>query len=219
MLHKVDSMNIIKNCNYEGIISSYGANNKPNATPIGFVFQDSKELHLFLYKGTGTLDNLICTKCGVVNITHDAELFYKTAFKESNPFGKLPLELFQRAEKVNAPLIPSARINIEFIVDSITELNDKTVLICKIVNIKKNFKEIEPYSRSLFATIESIIHATRIKAFFTEGKNKEAEELIKLVEHYRKLVRRVSPDSKYLKTVEDLIVKFDLWRRNSAAND
>ncbi len=71
----------------------------------------------------------------------------------------------------------------------------------------------------MFATIESIIHTTRIKAFFTEGKNKEAEELIKLVEYYKKLVKRVSPDSKYLKIVEDLIDKFDLWRRNSAAND
>lgn len=218
MVHKVDSMNIIRNCIYEGIITSYGTHNEPNAAPIGFVFKEPRKIHLHLYKKTRTLDNLINSKCGVVNITHNAELFYKTTFKEANPKGELSRKLFQQAKKINAPLITPANFNLEFVVERITEHNDRTLLVCRIVNIKKNSEEIQPYSRSLFATIESIIHATRIKAFFANGKNKDAEELIKLVKHYRKLVRRVSPDSNYLEIIDELIKKFSLWRRNSAGN-
>ena len=211
-------MNVIKNCIYEGIISSYGAHKEPNVAPVGFVFKKPRKIQLFLYKGTRTLDNLINSKCGTVNITHDAELFYKTAFKEVNPNGKLPRKLFQQAKKINAPLITQADFNLEFVVERITEHNDRTLLLCRIVNIKKNLKEMQPYSRGLFATIESIIHATRIKAFFVEGRNKDAEELIKLVKHYRELVKRVSPDSTYSEIVDELIKKSGLWRRNSAGN-
>ncbi len=219
MLYNVDSMNIIRNYIYEGIISSYGAHNEPNATPIGFIFKEPEKIQLLLYKGTRILDGVINSKCGVVNITHDTELFYKTAFKEANPNGKLPRGLFQQAKKINAPFITSADINLEFVVESKTEHNDKTLLVCRIVNVKKKrAHEIQPYSRGLFATMESIIHATRIKAFFAEGKNEKAEELIKLVKHYRELVRRVSPDSTYFKIVEELMNKFELWRRNSAGN-
>ncbi len=215
---KSDNMRLIKNCIYEAIISSYGKNNETNATPIGIVFKSPKIFHIQLYKGSKTLNNLIISKCGVVNITHDIELFYNTAFKDEIDNCILKKTLFKKAESVNAPLIASADLNIEFVVEGIKEDNLKTVMICRVVKIKENAKTIWPYTRCFFAALESIIHATRIKTFFKEGNRKRAEELTKFVHYYRELIERIFPGSIYLKIVEELIDKIDSWRKNCASN-
>jgi hypothetical protein len=216
---KLRRMKIINNCIYETIISSYGPDKKPNAAPFGVIFKNSKIFHIFLYKGSITLSNLVFSKCGVLNITHDIELFYRTAFEDYNDF-TVKKPLFQKAEYINAPLIASADFNLEFIVDEIKEENFKTLMVCRIVKIKKNTNAtVQPYTRGFFAALESIIHSTRIKYFFKEGNNAEAEKLIRLIDHYREVARRVSPDSIYVKIIEKLMKRFNTWRRASASNN
>lgn len=215
---KPNDLEIIEDCIFEVIVSSYGLDNKPNAAPAGIIYKGSDKFHLFSYKGSRTLNNLTNLKCGVVNITFDARLFYRTAFKEANPNGKLPTSLFEKSKKINAPIIASTNFNLEFLVERIEEGDDKTLFNCRIISFKKNVSKTVPYTRGLFATIESIIHATRIRVFLIEGKNKEAGELIELVRYYRELIKRVSPNSDYLEIVEELLNKFDLWRKNSASN-
>jgi hypothetical protein len=217
---KLRRMKIINNCVYETIISSYGPDKKPNAAPFGVIFKNSKVFHISLYKGSTTLNNLVFSKCGVVNITHDIELFYRTSFKEDYEDITVKESLFQKAESVNAPLIASADFNLEFTIDEVKEESFKTFMVCRIVKIKENTNAIvQPCTRGFFATLESIIHSTRIKYFFKEGKNAEAEKLIKLIGHYREVAKRVSPNSIYVKIIEKLMRRFDTWRRTSASNN
>ena len=215
---KLERMKIINNCIYETIISSYGHDKKPNAAPFGVVFKNSKIFHVFLYEGGKTLSNLIFSKCGVVNITQNIELFYRTAFEDCDDSAKKIL--FQKAECINAPLISTADFNLEFIVDEIKKDKFKTLMVCKIVKIRENTNVIiQPITRGFFAALESIIHSTRIKHFFKEGKNAEAEKLIGLIGHYREVARRVSPDSVYVEIIEKLMKSFDIWRKASASDN
>jgi len=212
----ISGLNVINRCIYEVIISTYGLNKRPNAAPSGLKFSDPDKFQLEIYKGSKTLQNLIEQKCGVANITYDAEVFYYTALKEENPERVLSKITFQKSHKVQAPLIKEANFNLEFLVEVIEEIKTKTIFKCRIIHIKKNDVKQIPYTRALFATLESIIHATRIKVFVAEGKYEKADELLELINHYKKLIKRVSPNSIYSKIMQDLINQCEKWRKNSA---
>ena len=217
------NLGIIKinnNCIFETIISTYGPTKDPSAAPIGVIFKSAEIFHILMYKGSTTLRNLIFSKCGVVNITFDIELFYKATFKEDIDNLKFKKPLFQRAECVDAPVITSAAVNLEFVVEKIKKKSLKTFMVCRIVKIKENSSAlILPYTRGFFAALESIIHSTRIKYLLKEGKNAEADRLIRLIEYYKEVAIRVSPDSIYIKIIENLIKKIGAWRRVSASNN
>jgi len=214
---QINDLSIIKRCIYEVIISTYGLNKKPNAAPTGLKFIDSDKFQLEMYKGSKTLQNLTEHKCGVANVTYDAEVFYYTALKEENP-ERMPSKItFQKSHKVQAPLIKEANFNLEFLVEAIEETKTKTIFKCRIIHVEKNDVELTPYTRALFATIESIIHATRIKVFIAEREYEKADELLALVKHYKNLIKRVSSNSIYSKIMQDLINQCEKWRINSAS--
>ena len=68
------------------------------------------------------------------------------------------------------------------------------------------------YSRGAHAVIEAIIHSTRIKEFLAKGKTKKTSKLIQLVNHYKELIQRVSPDSDYEKIINELQNKINKWK-------
>jgi len=106
---------------------------------------------------------------------------------------------------------------LEFLVETIEEIKTKTIFKCRIIHIEKNDVKSIPYTRALFATIESIIHATRIKVFVAEGEYEKADELLELVNHYKNLIKRLSPDSIYSKIMQNLINQCEKWRKDSAS--
>lgn len=214
---QISELNLINGCIYEVIISTYGLREKPNAAPMGLKFLDPDKFQLKMYKGSKTLQNLRENKCGVVNITYDPEIFYYTALKEEEPEKVLSKITFQKSHKVKAPLIKEANFNLEFLVEAINETKTETIFECIIIHIEKNNVKTIPYTRSLFATIESIIHATRIKAFVSEGEYEKADELLDLVNHYKNLIKRVSPNSIYSKIMQDLTNQCKKWRKDSAS--
>ncbi len=214
---QISELNLINGCIYEVIISTYGLREKPNAAPMGLKFSDPDKFQLKMYKGSKTLQNLRENKCGVVNITYDPEVFYYTALKEEEPEKVLSKITFQKSHKVKAPLIKEANFNLEFLVEAINETKTETIFECIIIHIEKNNVKTIPYTRSLFATIESIIHATRIKAFVSEGEYEKADELLDLVNHYKNLIKRVSPNSIYSKIMQDLTNQCKKWRKDSAS--
>jgi hypothetical protein len=69
------------------------------------------------------------------------------------------------------------------------------------------------YCRALPLTLEAIIHATRIKAFFsTPEKQKEAADLLELIKNDARVVGRVAPDSEYTAVMANLLGRIDSWR-------
>jgi hypothetical protein len=68
------------------------------------------------------------------------------------------------------------------------------------------------YSRAAFALIESVIHATRVKEYLASGRVGDAEQLLSLIDHYRTLVERVAPGSRYALVMADLLKRVESWR-------
>lgn len=200
----------------ETIVSTFDVNGQPNAAPMGVVAANTGRLQIRPFLSSLTYKNLQTTKCAVVNVTADPELFYLTAFKEANPNGNLPDELFERAEAVDAPRLLAADACIEVAVIKADSFGvDRADFLCKVKRVAalKTFPRV--YCRAQYATIEAIIHATRIKPFISGNadEKKQANKLIELVEVYHDVVQRTAANSRYSGIMDDLLKKIDLWRK------
>jgi hypothetical protein len=171
---------------------------------------------LKIYTSSLTYKNLCSKKCGVVNVTNDAELFYRTTFKEVNPNGKLPQDLFEKAEIIDAPRLCAADAHIEVVVSEIKQLDyERANVVCDVRHVQASSIFPKAYCRALFATVEAIVHATRVKVFITHGDKQKREQALKLLETIKgcnDIVNRVAPNSHYSEIMTDLNQKINSWR-------
>jgi hypothetical protein len=155
----------------------------------------------------------------VVNVTSDPEIFYRTAFKEANPKGKMPKEWFEKAETVDAPRLRTADAHIEVAVVDVTPLDaEKTEVTCEVKLLRASNVLPQAYCRASSATIEAIIHATRVELFLKHGDRQKQEQALKLLEKIgacQNVVNRVAPRSRYSEIMDDLNQRVDSWRRKS----
>lgn len=201
----------------ETIVSTYDSNGQPNAAPMGVMAKDERSLVIRPYVTSLTYMNLKLRRFAVINVTFDPELYYFTAFKEANPNGRVPLEWFEEAEVVNAPRLKMAHAFIEVSVTEIKPLEVyKAEALCEAKLIKTSRVLPKAYCRALFATIESIIHATRIKALLTSSERDRAQiqRLMSLIEHYNALVKRIAPNSRHSEIMTNLIRMINSWGIN-----
>lgn len=189
----------------EAIISTYMPDGSPNAAPMGVIQKDRESVLIKPYVETQTYRNLCSRRCAVVNITDDVELFYRTAFKEVNPGGSLPLKWFERAKLVDAPRLKMADAFVEVGVEQVKVSGPRAEVTCRVELIDVSNLAIKPYCRARFAAIESIVHATRVKELLRRGESSEADVLLKLIEHYSSLINRVHPRSSYAEVVSSLL--------------
>jgi len=202
----------------ETIVSTYNVDGQPNAAPMGVVMKSSEQLVIRPYISSLTYKNLQTKKCAVVNLTSNPELFYLTAFKEANPDGKLSPELFEKAETVDAPRLRAAEAIVEVLVVKTGSFGtERAEFLCNAQLVKASKTLPKVYCRALFATIEAIIHATRIKPFLRSNKQEQerAFRLLKLVEICQDIVNRTAPDSRYSEIMTDLTRRINLWRNES----
>ena len=197
----------------ETIVSTYGADEKENAAPMGAVMEDEKHLTIKLFNSSLTYKNIKANKCAVVNLTSNIEVFYKTAFKKANPDGKLPLEWFEKAKVVNAPKLSFAEASIEVSLDKLISIGtEKTQALFKIELVNAKQKYPQAYCRAMSQTIEAIIYATRVKVFINAEKpQKQISELLKAIDDCYETVNRVAPDSSYSAVMADLMKRIDSW--------
>ncbi len=184
---------------------------------MGVILENEQDLVIRLYNTSLTCMNLQSKKCAVINLTLNPEMFYKTAFKEANPGSKIPEEWFEKAETVDAPKLRTTDATIEVIVDNMKLVDsEKTEAVCRAKRVEA--KEVLPkaYCRALFATIEAIIHATRIKVFLhgNEKQRKQASDLMETVEIHHEVVRHAAPNSRYSQIMEDLAEMITSWRES-----
>jgi hypothetical protein len=212
------NLGLLKNAIVETIVSTYNVNGEPNAAPMGVKTEDMKHIVIRPYTSSLTYTNLQAKRCAVINITSNPELYYRTAFKEANPEGRMPTEWFEKAEKVNAPRLRVASAFMEVsVIDIKSADSERAEVICEVQLIKAPSLVPKAYCRATFATIEAIIHATRVKAFLAgdEEKRREARRLMGLIKHYKALVNRVAPNSKYSAIMADLTERISSWRAKS----
>lgn len=203
-----------KNCIAETIISTYTDDREPTAAPMGVITEDLRTIILKIYRKSQTYKNLIFYKCGVINITQDPELFYRTLFKETNPNGIIPRNWFIHAENVDSPRLRNIDVCLEFRITNVEELEDKALFTCRIekINLVK-VPFIRVYSRVYPAVIESLIHTSKLEYYLSKDF-KKAEELIRLIKHYSELVNRIAPNSSYSEIMKYVHTKIDKMRRS-----
>jgi hypothetical protein len=202
----------------ETIVSTYSADGKPTAAPMGIIMKSNEQVIIRPFISSLTYKNIQTKKCAVANVTSNPELFYLTAFKEANPDGKLSPELFQKAETVDAPRLGAADATIEVSVAETRSFDaERAEFLCNVQLVKASKKLPKVYCRAQFATIEAIIHATRIKVFVRGDKQeqKQAIELLERVNVCEQVVERTAPNSRYSEIMADLTGSISLWRKES----
>jgi hypothetical protein len=183
---------------------------------MGAKMTNPQRIALRIYTSSLTYKNLQSKKCAVVNLTSDPEVFYRTAFKEANQNGRVPQEWFERAETVDAPRLRNADAFIEVAVADITPVDaERAEVSCEVKLVQAASVLPKAYCRALSATIEAIIHATRVKAFIKHADKQKREQDLKLMETIREchdVVNRVAPNSRYSEIMADLNPRIDSWR-------
>lgn len=214
---KIAELGFLKGGIVETIISTYNLDGQPNAAPMGAIMDSPQRIVFKIYTSSLTYQNLQLKRCAVANVTSDPELFYRTAFKETNPDCRLPHRWFEKAETVNAPKLRQANAHIEVSVADITPFNtERAEVLCDVKLVQAPNVLPKVYCRASFATVEAIIHATRVKTFLMHGDRKKQEQALKLLEKIRdchSLVSRVAPRSQYSEIMADLTQRVDSWRR------
>jgi len=212
----LSQLGLAKDQVYEMILSTYSADGKSTAAPMGIIPKSSRRFIIRIFKRTQTFKNLQRLRCGVVNLTSDPEVFYKTAFKQTSGLRSLRVEWFEKARTVKAPRLRYADANIEFKVKKIEGFDElRSRVTCETGRI--DFRRTLPagYCRGAFAAIECIIHATRVQQYLSEGRLRHAKKLIALVNYYKDLAERVSPSSKYVSIIRQICNQIDRWRRTN----
>ena len=207
-------LGFMKGVIFETIVSTSNPNGTPNAAPMGATMQDPQTISLNIFNSSQTSRNLKANRCAIINLTNDIEVYYKTAFKEANPNGKLPQEWFEKAEAINAPKLQLAVATIDVTVVSMEPIGaEKTKFSCNIeqVNAAKVCPQV--YCRAMSLTLEAIIHATRVKAFVNDEKQqKNVSKLLETIDNCNDVVNRTAPNSAYSAVMADLMKRIDSWR-------
>ena len=203
----------------ETVVSTYSADGQPNAAPMGVTMENSQRMAFRIYTSALTYRNLQAKRCAVVNVTSNPEVFYRTAFKEANPNGKLPLDWFGKAETVDAPSLRGAEAHIEVAVTDMAPFDsERAEVSCDVKHIQASPAFPKVYCRAVFATIEAVVHATRVKVFLThpdEQKREQALKLLETIKGYHELVNRVAPNSRSAGIMADLTQRAEQWRVHS----
>ncbi len=211
---KLEDLGFSRGCIVETIASTYGSNQTPNAAPMGATMQDEATITLKLFNSSLTLQNLQLKRAVVLNITNDISLFYKTTFKEVNPSGKLSLDIFEESKFVEAPKLKAAEGAIELTVKDLSAIDhQRTLATCEVRSIKALQKPTKAYSRAHSATIEALIHSTRIKLYIRDEKRRElAKNLIAEFGECREIVNKTAPVSIYTEIISDLEKRIETCR-------
>jgi hypothetical protein len=200
----------------ETVVSTYGRDGQPNAAPMGATMEQAQRVVFKIYKSSSTYNNLQAKRCAVMNVTSNAEVFYRTAFKEANPEGKIPTRWFEKAITVVAPRLRAANAHVEVTVLDVSHLDEeKAGVTCEAKLVHAVTVLPQAYCRASFAAIEAIIHATRVNHFLMHGdraKQEQAVDLMEKIKDCQDVVNRVAPNSRYSEIMKDLTRRIDSWR-------
>lgn len=203
-----------RNAIAEVIVSTYSRGGKPNAAPMGAIMESEEQLTIRIFNTSSTYKNLKANGFAVLNLTSDINVFYRTALKEANQDGTLPQEWFKKAATVNAPKLSKAEATVEVKIKDIILIDDqksKATCVVQFVTAEPIFPKV--YCRAFSATLEAIIHSTRVKALVSNpAKRKQIKALDKLIEHCGAVVEKSAPTSRYSEIMLDLVQRKAEWR-------
>jgi hypothetical protein len=213
-LSELLELGFVKDGICESIVSTYNPERKPHASPIGISTNDMHLLILRIYQNSQTYKNLIKWKSGVANITSDPTLFHITTFKDSFSNSQIPEEMFEHEDAVDAPRLRNVDGCIALkLIKKEDNVNPATI-VCRVEKILiKGNPRLKVYNRGSHAVIESLIHATRIKLYLQNGDKEKVKELIRLVDNYHRIVKKVAPNSELMEIMDDITCRINGWKK------
>lgn len=127
----------------------------------------------------------------------------------------MPQDWFEKESIVNAPKLRSAEATVDISIYQLETLTaEKARAFFKVRSMQTKEKYPKVYCRAFSATLEAIIHATRIKALVNEEKEKKSVgELLEKIEYCKNVVDRVAPNSSYSLVMADLIKRIGQWEQ------
>jgi hypothetical protein len=210
---KLSDLGFSKGIIVETIVTTYNDDEGSNAAPMGTTMLNEQQLAIDFFNSSSTFRNVKARKCAVVNLTFNIDVFYKTAFKETNPYCKLPQEWFVPSKVVNAPNLILADATIDATVGELTPIaaqRTRALLNVQRLSAKQEYPKV--YCRAFGATVEAIIHATRVKTFVNdEKKHMNVSKLLQMIDNCNDVVNRVAPDSAYSAVMVDLTKRVNSW--------
>jgi hypothetical protein len=195
---------------YESIVCTYNSEGVLNAAPMGVVMQEPLQVVLTIYNSACTLKNLQHSMVATLNFTDSLDVFFQTALKEA----VLPLEWFEKSDKVNAPQLKQAHATIAVNIQNFLPLDTyRTRVICNVLQVHAVKSYPQSYCRAKPAVLEAIIHATRIKELsHIEEEQGHVDRLVNLIQNCHDVVNRSAPKSPYAEMMLALQKKVDSWR-------
>jgi hypothetical protein len=217
LTEKLADLGFSKGIITETIVSTDNAEGQSNAAPMGVTIENAQHIAIRPYTLTLTYKNLQLKRCAVINVTANPELYYRTAFKETNPEGIIPQKWFEKAETVDAPKLRMADAHIEVSVADITAFDaERATALCQVRQIQAPKALPKVYCRASSAIIEAVIHATRVQVLVNDrNEQKHVRRLLKIIKNCSDVVNRVAPNSRYSEIMTDLTKRIDLWRAKS----
>jgi hypothetical protein len=217
LTEKLADLGFSKGIITETIVSTDNAEGQSNAAPMGVTIENAQHIAIRPYTSTLTYKNLQLKRCAVINVTANPELYYRTAFKETNPEGIIPQKWFEKAETVDAPKLRMADAHIEVSVADITAFDaERATALCQVRQIQAPKALPKVYCRASSAIIEAVIHATRVQVLVNDrNEQKHVRRLLKIIKNCSDVVNRVAPNSRYSEIMTDLTKRIDLWRAKS----
>jgi hypothetical protein len=214
LMAKLVDLGFLRSVIAETIVSTYNSNGEPNAAPMGVILENEQHLVINLFNSSKTCSNIKANKCAVVNLTSDIMIFYKTAFKEANPDGKLPVEWFEKSNSVNSPRLRLADASIDISVTNLKPLDSakiQAVFNVELILAKQNYPHV--YNRAFSQTLEAIIHATRVKALINDKKHQnQVNKLLEMIGNCNDVANKVAPNSAYSMVMADLTKRVESWQ-------
>ncbi len=187
-----------KNLIYEGILSCFDENGKAHMASMGFSFDEEYDLIIRPFKDTKSYNYVLKNKKAVINVVDDIELFFKATYGEPEQ------NIFKSSYKLRIPRLKSADLYIEAELKEVKEEEARATFKLKPVYLYSKKTYIKPFTRAKYAVMETLIHSTRIRVFTRMKLYEEVERLISLIDYYDKLVRRIAPNSKYQRIMEEI---------------
>jgi hypothetical protein len=193
------------NCIVETILVTMNSSRELNAAPMGIKRIDEDLLEVAPFLSSRSYINLREHLKATINITQSPLLFFETAFKDE----------VSNQPKINEEMIieyADATILVDVLDEpNMTDLRAYFTLKPKNIRILRKLPAV--FSRGKYASIEAVIHATRVKTFISEGMLDKAEQKEEEFKASAETVRRVSSeDSEEAQVIDHLKKLIKQWK-------
>jgi hypothetical protein len=205
----IEKFDLRRDAIYEVIVSTINKeDNQVHAAPMGIIFKQDYIL-IKPYKTSRTFKFMEENKFACINFVDDLELFYNLSREDKNI--KQYVDQFEIIPEFTAYIYKDSNLSIEVkVIEDLNKNGVRAEFKCEPLNYIHKIeyrKKLTPINRATGCILESIIHSTRVSLYRKLNKPEllaKIDELIFLLKNYRRIIKKVYPNSKYEWIIDDI---------------